>query len=403
MEKYPLGIQNFEKLRTEGWIYVDKTAYIYSLLQGGSYYFLSRPRRFGKSLFLSTLKAFFEGKRHLFQGLYIDRCEDVEWEEHPVIHIDLTGQDYSKGEESLFLRIDSQLNFYEKRYNIAARSSDLAIRFLELIRTAHEESGGKKIAVLIDEYDKPVLDTLHIHDLKDKHGATLSGFYSVLKAADEYLCFCFITGITKFRNLNIFSGLNNLQIISVDKPYDAICGITETELQNNFPEGIANLANKEKITIDETINLLKTNYDGYHFAPDSRDIYNPFSVLNALAKMEIQPFWFYSGTPTFLVRFLQKQRVNLRHIEGAVIDQLTLVGANATSDDAVSLLYQAGYLTIKNFDNTTKTYTLGYPNLEVEESFMKVLLPAYSNLSDSESKKRDMLTVLKAPVRKSSV
>lgn len=383
MEKYPVGIQTFQVLREEGYIYVDKTQYIYSLVKTGKYYFLSRPRRFGKSLFLTTLKSFFEGRRDLFKGLYIDGKEDVEWDERPVIHIDFTGEDFT-AEGALKSRLDIQLSNYERAFGLTEVASTSAGRFMNVISSAYEKT-GKKVTVLIDEYDKPILDTLHLHDLQEKYRNTLSGFYSVLKATDQFIYFCFLTGVSKFRNLNIFSGLNNLQIISIDKRYDGICGITEEELLSNFTEGIGNLAKSEGVSYERAVTLLKRNYDGYHFAAESADIYNPFSVLNALAKSDIQPFWFYSGTPSFLIRFLKNKQVRLQNLENALIDQLTLVGANSSSDDVISLLYQSGYLTIKCFDKSTKLYTLGYPNLEVEESMMKVLLPAYTNISDSDS------------------
>lgn len=382
MVKYPIGIQSFEKIRKDGYVYVDKTRQIHELVTYGTYYFLSRPRRFGKSLLLSTLKAFFEGKRELFKGLYIDSCEDLSWASHPVIYIDLNAQNYTASESSLLARIDAQLSTYELEFECPSQSEDLAIRFMSIIKGIYEKT-GKRVVVLIDEYDKPILDTLENDELCENHRNILRGFYSVLKSADEYLKFCLLTGITKYSNLNIFSGLNNLNNISLDDSFEAICGITEKELTDNFSEGIEALAVKEGVSFDEAVKLLKDNYDGYHFSQKMTDIYNPFSVINALYHNNIGSYWFATGTPTSLIRQLKKLDINVSKLNGMKAKQMVI--EDMGGDNPYTILYQAGYLTIKGYDRKTRRYVLGYPNREVEESFLECLLPVYANTDVSRS------------------
>lgn len=381
MIKYPIGIQSFEKLRQDNLVYVDKTEYIVRLIQSGSYYFLSRPRRFGKSLLLSTLKAYFEGKRELFKGLYIDTYKHIDWESHPVIYIDFNGEKYIDGAKALFARLNTQLRNYEKIYGLQESSDRLAVRFMNILTTAYQKT-GKKIVILIDEYEKPILDTLHKPEIMENHRNTLSGFYSVLKSCDSYIRFCFLTGVTQFGQLSIFSGLNNLQDISLNKHYAAICGITEQEVKDNFKEGIENIADSMDVSFDEAAALLKQNYDGYHFSQVSPDVYNPFSLLNAFSEGELRAYWFKTATPTFLVDIFKKGKVNLVEVDGAKVTEEKLYGVPVELKDIFPLLYQSGYLTIKDYDKEFQLYTLGYPNREVKKGFLTALLPLYT--ADSE-------------------
>lgn len=383
MESYAIGVQNFEKLRKGNCVYIDKTDFIHSLLTTYSYYFLSRPRRFGKSLFLSTLEAYFEGKRELFRGLAIDKYEDVDWEPRPCFHIDLNGQDYTRGENALFEHLDNQLIRWEKKYGLVPRDpEDLSSRLANLIEEAYSQT-GREVAILVDEYEKPILDCLQNEELKEAHINRLSGFYAVLKSADKYVKFCFITGVSQLGNLNIFSGLNNLRDISLTNEYAAICGITEDELKTNLPEGIAKLADNEGISYGEAVKVLKENYDGYHFAAISPDIYNPFGLLNALADGFISDYWFRTGSPRMLVKMFRNQKVDVLDVDGVEVRDRVLRGAKSSPDDLITLLYQTGYLTIKSYDCETRLYTLGFPNLEVEEGFLTALLPVYTGKSES--------------------
>lgn len=381
MIKYPIGIQNFEKLRKQGLLYIDKTKYIYRLVKTGEYFFLSRPRRFGKSLLLSTLQAFFEGKRELFKGLFIDSCDDISWEPHPVIYIDLNASKYTE-DNALRDRLNTQLEEYEKTYGRNESTRTLEGRFMHIIKAAHEKT-GRQVVVLIDEYDKPILDTLHIEERELEHRDMLSGFYSVLKSADRYLKFCLLTGITKFSHLNIFSGLNNLNNISLDEQFEAICGVTQTELLDNFGEGIDALARKEGVTFEEAVRILKENYDGYHFSTNLEDIYNPFSLINALSKSVIGSYWFATGTPSSLLRRFVKLDIPVDRLNGIKANVLAL--EDGGGDNPITVLYQAGYLTIKSFDRRTRRYTLGFPNREVKESFFDCILPIYTDMNRGRS------------------
>lgn len=371
MIKYPIGIQNFEVLRTGDWFYIDKTKYIYRLLNTSKYFFLSRPRRFGKSLLLSTLRAYFEGKRELFKGLYIDSREDVSWDPHPVIYIDLNAKNYC-GEDSLEDRLDTQLSAYEEIYGKNDRDRSPDGRFLYLIESVFKKT-GKQVVVLIDEYDKPILDNIHMPETAMRNRDILAGFYSVLKTADQFLKFCFLTGITKFSHLNIFSGLNNLNNISLDEQFEGICGITRKELVDNLSEGVQNLASKEGVSFEEALELLKENYDGYHFSTNLEDVYNPFSLINCLSKSAIGSYWFATGTPTSLLRQFVNLDIDVDRLNGIKAKFLDL--EDGGDENPVTLLYQSGYLTIKSFDRKTRRYTLGFPNREVEESFFDCLLP----------------------------
>lgn len=380
---YPIGIQTFEKLRDGGFVYVDKTEYIQKIVSGSGYYFLSRPRRFGKSLLLSTIEAFFKGKRRLFSGLAIEKYNH-DWLEYPVIHIDLNSKNYVD-EKSLVDIIEFNLEHYEHLYGINNSGMPVDDRFMSLIRSANA-STGRKVVVLIDEYDKPLLQTIDDIELQDKYCGILKSFYGVLKSADQFLRFVFLTGVTRFGKVSVFSDLNNLRDISMDNEFDAVCGITEDELHKTFDQGIGKLADARRISVDEAFSSLKVNYDGYHFSDNLTDVYNPFSVLSALASSNISNYWFSTGTPTFLIKLLQSNDYDLSKLNGDIeYDPMMLTGSVVTPRDAVPMMYQSGYLTIKRMDPLFATAFLGYPNREVEDCFLKWLLPSYGCMSGEQS------------------
>ena len=381
MVKYPIGKQDFKSLREEGYVYVDKTHFIPKLLEEGSYYFLGRPRRFGKSLFLSTLEYFFKGERNLFKGLAVERYE-WDWNVFPVIHIDLNGIDYTI-EGNLGIKLNQLLDDYEKQFKITLEEKDPAIRFAKLISKAHDVAGAQ-VVVLVDEYDKPVIDNIDNPELREKNRDTLRGFYSVLKSSDRYLKLVFMTGVTKFVQMNVFSGLNNIRDISLRTTFNTICGLSEEEIRENFEEGIEKLAQAENTDFEGAMKLLKDNYDGYHFSEDCPDLYNPFSLINALADSTIDPYWYATGTPKFLADLLLKQNYDLETLNNATVSRDRLLNINNSFDDPVSLLYQTGYLTIKEYDKEIREYTLGYPNLEVEKAFFNYLIPNYSRSSNKD-------------------
>lgn len=383
-KKYPIGIQNFETIITGGYLYVDKTSYVRDLVERGKYYFLGRPRRFGKSMILSTLQAFFEGRRELFKGLDIDKWDKWDWEPYPVIHIDLNAKDYTY-KESLFEKIDFQLNNYEQQYNVTPPDTSLDGRFAAIIKKAFDVT-GRNVVILIDEYDKPILDTSHDDTLKNMHRDTLRAFYSTIKSYDQYIEFAFLTGVTKFGQLGVFSGLNNLNDISIDDRYAGICGITEEELHRYFDDGIAECAVQWGCTKEDVYLRLKENYDGYHFSPSLLDVYNPWSVLNAVSKRFINNYWNQSGGGlSFLYKLLENGKVELNDLNNCEVSVGALQGTNVDIRDAIPVLYQAGYLTIAKYDPETMDFTLKYPNKEVETGFINGLLPAYSGMGESKS------------------
>lgn len=381
--RYPIGIQTFTKIREGQYLYIDKTEYIYRLVSKPGYYFLSRPRRFGKSLLLSTLECFFEGKRDYFSGLKIEE-KDVEWSKHEVIHLDLNSK-YYENENSIREIISFNLRQYEEKFGIIIRDSNIDERFFTLIKEAYRIS-GREVVVLIDEYDKPLLSAMDNNTLRDKYLAILKGFYSVLKSADRYLKFVMLTGVTRFGKVSVFSDLNNLRDISMLEEYEAICGITEQELHNSLNQGVKSFADARNITLEEAYSNLKHNYDGYHFSENVKDIYNPYSLMNALESKRISNYWFSTGTPTFLIKLLQKGHYDLSKLNGEIeYEPSQLIGVTVSASDAIPMLYQSGYLTIKRSDPFFKTVFLGYPNQEVEDSFVKGLLPFYSNLKKENS------------------
>lgn len=386
MVRYPIGQQDFKGIREEGSVYVDKTHYISRLLDAGKYFFLTRPRRFGKSLFLSTLDYFFKGERHLFKGLAIDSYS-WDWEEYPVIHIDFGASSY-ENENNLHAILNRILERYEKQYGVTeSKEKDPSNRLSRLIEDAYHNT-GRKVVVLIDEYDKPVIDNIDRKELRDRFMELLRGFYGVLKSYDRYLKFVFLTGITKFGKLSVFSQLNNLRDISFLSPYSAICGITEKELRENFQDGINELAVALNTDYEGTINILKKNYDGYHFCEDCPDIFNPYSLLNCLADKRIRPYWFATGTPAMLAKLLVEKNYNLEDLDGIKTTLSNLMDISNEFDNPIPLFYQTGYLTIKSYNEVLNAYTLGFPNLEVEVAFFNFILPYYLN---SKAKKADSL------------
>ena len=382
--KYPIGIQDFEQIITGDYAYVDKTALIYQLVTSGKIYFLSRPRRFGKSLLVSTLKNYFLGKKELFKGLAIDTLEK-EWAEYPVFHIDFNGENYlSPG--TLEKKIEDALSGWEQLYGSSPHYTSPGNRFLYVLKAAHEKY-GRRAVVLIDEYDKPILDVLDTgystlvegekRLLEDLHRETLKGFYSVFKAADEHLQFVLLTGVTKFSQVSVFSGFNQPKDISMDKRYEALCGITETELHQYFHEAIIEMAEEYGYSEEKMKNVLKKQYDGYHFSTRLTDIYNPFSILNAFDSLRIADYWFASGTPTYLIRLLNHSQENLNELTGQYYDPSQFVDYKADVEKPLPMIYQSGYLTIKDADIETNSFLLDFPNDEVQKGFVTMIAADY--------------------------
>ena len=369
--KYPIGIQDFEKLRTNGYSYVDKSRFVYKLATEGEYYFLSRPRRFGKSLFLSTLEAYFQGKKELFEGLAIYDLE-TEWKKYPIFHIDLNTANFRE-KDSLYTVLNDYLTTWESKYGTRESEATLALRFKGVIARAAEKEGCG-VVILIDEYDKPILQTLRDPELQAEHRAQLKAFYSVLKTQDRYIKFAFLTGVTKFGKVSVFSDLNNLTDISMDHRYISICGMTEKELLTNFKEGICELAEANEDNETETIDKLRMRYSGYHFEENSEEIYNPFSVLNTLANSRYDDYWFKANTHTFLIDILKKHDYCITDLNKAQVKANMM---NNVDFNPIPVIYQSGYLTIKSYDERFKNYQLGFPNKEVEEGILNILHPLY--------------------------
>ena len=367
---YPIGIQNFSEIREGGYVYVDKTAQIYSLSSTGKYYFLSRPRRFGKSLLVSTMEAYFQGRKELFKGLAIEKLEK-NWTEHPVLHLDLTGNRYltvADLYEKFELHLDRWETLYGRQGNYVSPSS----RFDAVIDSAYRKT-GQKVVILIDEYDKPVVDNIDNPELMDSFRRELQGFYSVVKNKDGFIRFAFLTGVTKFGKMSIFSGLNNLTDISMDLEYSDICGVSEDELKSYFNDSVEKLAENNGLSKDECYAKLKLMYDGYHFSEDTTGVYNPFSLLNTFKAGKFRMYWFETGTPTFLVRYLKQGKYNLDNISKNKVSVETLTGTNYVSPAPITLMYQTGYLTIKGYDSRFNAYNLDYPNEEVAAGFLHSL------------------------------
>ena len=373
--KYPIGIQNFEKIRREGYVYVDKTRLMWKMVSEGGYYFLSRPRRFGKSLMVSTLEAFFQGKRELFKGLYVDSVE-WDWQQYPILHLDLNSREY-KNEQSLEAELNRHLEAWEKLYGDEYKDRASEERFIHVINHAYEKT-GMRVVILVDEYDKPLLQTIGNETLQNAYRSKLKAFYSVLKTLDAKIHFAFLTGVTKFSKVSVFSDLNNLTDLSFDDRYATICGISEAELHEYFDESIQQLADANKMTKEACYERMKEDYDGYHFDIDTPGMYNPFSVLNTLAKCRFRDYWFETGTPSFLVYQLQKTGYPLDNMTEEELSANTLNSIDSMDVNPLPLLYQSGYLTIKDYDSRFGTYRLGFPNREVREGFIKYLYPFYT-------------------------
>ncbi|AIW89242.1 MULTISPECIES: ATP-binding protein [unclassified Treponema] len=386
--KLPIGIQSFEKLRRDGYLYIDKTPFLWRLVQVSSPYFLSRPRRFGKSLFLSTLAAYFRGQKELFKDLYLEKAEEEQaaqegreaWQEYPVLYLDFNTENYND-EKSMHTILHTHLVQWEKQYESDTSEQTFSSRFKGIIQRAYQKT-GKQVVILVDEYDKPLLQTMGINEaLNEQYRNALKAFYSVIKTCDEYIRFAFLTGVTKFSKISIFSDLNNLRDISIEKQYASLCGITQTELETNFQPDIQVLADEQNLTYQQALAALKQWYDGYMFHPAGEGMYNPFSLLSAFVKKEISGYWFGTGTPTFLVNFLKEAHYYIPDLDGNVqLDEDGLQTYRAVAQDALPILFQAGYLTIKEYIKDLRLYRLGFPNDEVRYGFLHNLLPAYSDV-----------------------
>ncbi|EPF28448.1 AAA family ATPase [Treponema medium] len=386
--KLPVGIQSFEKLRRDGYLYVDKTAFVRQLIQSSNPYFLSRPRRFGKSLFLSTLEAYFLGQKELFKGLYLEKAEEEQaefeqraaWEAYPVLYLDFNTGNYIESDE-LGMNLNGHLCKWEKLYGVEPSEQNFALRFAGVITRACQQT-GKQVVILVDEYDKPLLQTMGVNEtLNEQYRNTLKAFYSVIKTCDQYIRFAFLTGVTKFSKISIFSDLNNLRDISMEEDYAGICGITQEELEANFQPEIQILATRQDLTYQQALAELKQWYDGYLFHPAGEGMYNPYSVLSALAKREIKSYWFSTGTPTFLVNYLKEAHYFVPDLDGNVeLNESGLETYRAVTENALPILFQSGYLTIIGYIKEARLYKLGFPNDEVRYGFLENLLPAYSSL-----------------------
>ena len=382
IRKFPIGIQNFESLINDGYVYVDKTALVYRMATTGRYYFLSRPRRFGKSLLLSTIEAYLSGKKELFKGLAIEKLEQ-KWEEHPILHLDLNTENY-KEPDSLRRRLDSTLSFWEQLYGTRAVEISLPLRFEGIVRRACEKT-GQSVVILVDEYDKPMLQAIGDDALQKSFRDTLKAFYGALKSQDGCIKFALLTGVTKFGKVSVFSDLNNLNDISMWNKYIDICGVSEQELYDNLDAELHEFANVQGVTYEEICARLKEMYDGYHFTHNSKGMYNPFSLLLAFDRNEFKSYWFETGTPTYLVELLKKHHYDLHRMAHEETDEQVLNSIDSESTNPIPVIYQSGYLTIKGYDEEFGIYRLGFPNREVEEGFVRFLLPYYANVNKVES------------------
>ena len=373
--KYPLGIQTFENIRTDSYLYVDKTALVYDIVKGGKYYFLSRPRRFGKSLLISTLEAYFQGKRELFRGLAIDSLEQ-EWTAYPVLHLDLNAAKYTSP-EALTSLLAAQLSNWEDIYGSSPAEQTLSERFKGTIRRACEQT-GRKVVILVDEYDKPLLQTFGNKPLQDDYRATLKAFYGVEKSMDGYIQFAFFTGVTKFSKVSVFSDLNNLTDITMDRRYAEVCGFTEAEIRRTLDAEVGELAQANRLSREACYAKLKTNYDGYHFEHDTAGMYNPYSLLRVLDAKTFKDYWFETGTPSFLVEAMRSANFRLDDMSQQRVTANLLGSIDNFSRDPIPLLFQSGYLTIGSYDPRFKKYILRHPNREVAEGFTDYLVPYYA-------------------------
>lgn len=384
LRKLPIGIQTFEKVRKENFLYVDKTAMVYQLASTFTPYFLSRPRRFGKSMLISTFESYFQGRRDLFEGLAIENLEK-DWIEYPVLHLDLNAEKYDTV-EALHIILNTNLLQWEEKYGSLKGEDTLSTRFAGIIRRAYEQT-GRQVVVLIDEYDKPLLQALLNEELLDEYRRILKSFYGVLKSADRYLRFVFLTGVTKFAQVSVFSDLNQLNDISMDYAYNALCGITKEELIATFTPEIDKLSRFLGWSFDELAARLEKQYDGYHFCEDTRvGLFNPFSILNVFQKLKLGNYWFQTGTPTYLVDLLKQSDYDLRLLIDGIETTLPAFSEyRAEESNPLPMIYQSGYLTIKGYDSEVELYTLKFPNDEVRYGFLNFLVPYYTQVSDDET------------------
>ena len=388
--KYPIGIQDFEKIIQNGFVYVDKTEMVYQLAHNGNIYFLSRPRRFGKSLLLSTLKYYFLGRRDLFQGLAIDRLEK-EWNEYPVFHIDFNGTDFTE-EGNLRSIVDGYVRTWESEWGRDPMNDDFGRRFAYVLKQAHKKTGFRAV-VLVDEYDKPLLDVLDTgykgksedgeRPLEDIHRNILKGLYSVFKLADQDLQFVLLTGVTKFSQVSVFGGFNQPEDISMSAEYEALCGITKEELLTVFDGSVHELAEELGKSYDDTVRLLQKRYDGYHFGEEMMGIFNPFSILNCFNNLQMRNFWFASGTPSYLIRLLAHCNENINELVGKYYDASQFIDYKVDMEKPLPMIYQSGYLTIKDYNKRLSTYLLDFPNEEVRNGFIDALASGYFQGSNS--------------------
>lgn len=389
--KYPIGIQTFDRIREDGYVYVDKTRLIYSMTHEGTVYFLSRPRRFGKSLLLSTLKNYFLGRRELFEGLEISKLEK-EWKTYPVFHVDFGLGNYART-DSLDNVLNSYISEWERTYHVAhpAPTHEYSLRFHDVLKAAHAATGLRAV-VLIDEYDKPLLDILDSGITLERSGERITleeynrellrTLYTTFKAADEYLQFVMLTGVTKFSQVSVFSGFNQPNDISMDARYDTLCGITEEEIDHYFQEPVAEMARMDGCTEEER-EALRRRFNGYHFSNRLRGVYNPFSLLNSLQKLDIQDYWFRTGTPTYLVRLLGHFNENINELTGKYYAANQFMDYRADVEKPLPMIFQSGYLTIKNYDRDTNTFLIDFPNDEVKRGFITLLTSSYLNAKDN--------------------
>ena len=392
--RYPIGLQSFDHLREEGYVYVDKTAMVYSLAHGSTVYFLGRPRRFGKSLLISTFENYFLGKKELFKGLAIEKLE-TEWKTYPVFHIDFGTGSYANA-DALNQIFEFYISGWEKKYRIEREPgvTDYNLRFKKILEEAHQQTGLRAV-VLVDEYDKPLLDVMdtgymveHLGEqitLEEKNRNMLRAFYSTFKGADKHLQFVFLTGVTKFSQVSVFSDFNQPNDISMSPMYDTICGITDEELEQTFSQQIEELAAVYGYTEEKMRGVLKKRFDGYHFSKRMKGVYNPFSILNTFDKQDVQDYWFRTGTPTYLVRLLNHFDENLDELTGKYYMTDQFVDYRADKEKPLPMIFQSGYLTIKGYDPDFRIYNLAYPNGEVRQGFVESLLPAYVHLPGENS------------------
>lgn len=393
--KYPIGIQSFDQLIEDGYVYVDKTDLVYSLVKEGKIYFLSRPRRFGKSLLVSTLKNYFLGRKELFKGLKIDTLEK-DWKVYPVFHLDFNGTDFTLPGE-LERKLGYYISSWADQYALPEKSRNLGLGdfFAEVIRAAHQYT-GRRAVVLIDEYDKPILDVLDADaSLEERNRNTLKAFYSAFKSADEHLQFVFLTGVTKFSQVSVFSGFNQPFDISMHGKYETLCGISQEELDTIFRDPMEAMSEVYRCSYDEMRVMLKAQYDGYHFSDCMADIYNPFSLLNAFSTGRIGDYWFKSGTPTYLIRLLSHTDENMNEITGKYYSAEEFIDYKANVEQPLPMIYQSGYLTIKDFDLEENTFLLDYPNKEVKRGFLTMVASSYFSNGDTPSWIRNAVSCLK--------